>query len=238
MPPKRRPAIQNGKIVLQNIIKQGTISREADLYDLSPIRLCEPREYDPILFLNTMYDPDDLIWMGERYDPGVMGRNIMTVADWIKLIRLTGKTAPFFIINPLSGQSAPKMAGLGDTYRGDRNVKTFKYALVEFDTLTHEDQIRFWSAVKLPIHCLVDTGGKSIHALVDVQTMAKIETYDQWQSLIKNNLYDLHLTPMGVDSNCSNPARLSRLPGHYRIEKNNWQRLIWLSSEGRGILNA
>jgi hypothetical protein len=238
MRPKHRPAIQNGKIVLQNIIKEGTISREADLCDLSPIRLCEPREYDPILFLNTMYDPDDLIWMGERYDPGVMGRNIMTVADWIKLIRLTGKTAPFFIINPLSGQSAPKMSGLGETYRGDRNVKTFKYALVEFDTLTHEDQIRFWSAVKLPIRCLVDTGGKSIHALVDVRKTAKIETYDQWQSLIKSSLYDQHLTPMGVDSNCSNPARLSRLPGHFRAEKNSWQRLIWLSSEGRRITNV
>ncbi len=236
-PPKTKPVIHNGKIALQNIIKQGSISTEADLRDRSPISLCGPPEDDTILFLSTIYEPDDLIWMGQPYGPGIMGQSIRRVADWIELIRRTGVTEPFFIVNPLSGKSAAKISGDGVTYRGNLNVATFKYALVEYDTLTHEDQIRFWSAVKLPIRSLVDTGGKSIHALLDVQKMGKVETYDQWQTIIKSRLYDQYLTPMGVDSNCSNPARLSRVPGHYRTEKNNWQRLIWLSPTGRSIEN-
>ncbi len=237
-PPKDKPIIHNGKITLQNIIKKGIISQEADLCDLSPIRLLEPLEYDPILFLNTLYDPDDYIWMGMHDEPGIIDRNIRTVSDWIRLIRLTGKTSPFFIINPLSGKPVPKMAGGGDTYRSDRNVQMFKYALVEFDNLSHEDQIRFWSAVKLPIRSLVDTGGKSIHALLDVPMLAKVETYDQWKTQIKQILYEQYLMPLSVDAACSNPARLSRMPGHYRNEKNNWQRLIWLSPVGRSIKNA
>lgn len=235
IPPKAKPVIHDGKMVLRNIIKQGSISTEVDLYDLSPIRLSEAREYDPILLLSSLYEPDELIWAGEPYDEGIIGRNIFSVSDWIEIIRRTGKIPPFFIINPLTGKSAEKMAGDGETYRGNLNIKIFKYALAEFDTLTHEDQIRFWSAVKLPIRSLVDTAGKSIHALIDVPKMAKVDTISQWQAQIKNRLYDQLLTPMGVDAACSNPARLSRLPGHYRTEKNSWQRLLWLSPVGRRI---
>lgn len=237
LPPRAKPIIRNGKIALQNIIKQGTISAEADLCDSSPVCICGPGACDPTLFLSTLYERDDLLWVGEREEPGIIGKNIMCVTEWIRLLDLTRKVPPFFIINPLSGKPAEKKTGDGLTYRGDRNVHLFKYALVEYDTLSHEDQIRFWSAVKLPIRCLVSTGGKSIHALLDVQKIAKIDTYDQWQSNIKNILYDQLLTPMSVDPSCGNPARLSRLPGHYRAEKNNWQRLLWLSPVGRSISN-
>jgi hypothetical protein len=107
--------------------------------------------------------------------------------------------------------------------------------MAEFDGLCREDQIRFWSAVKLPIVALIDSGGKSIHAWLDVQKLAKVETPEQWQSEIKGRLYDRILTPLGVDSACSNPARLSRLPGYFRSEKQAWQRLLWLSPEGRPV---
>lgn len=236
--PKVKPVIHSGKITLQNIRKQGIISTEAALCDMSPIPLYEKRIYDTTLFLNTLYNPNDLIWMGERCDPGIIGKNIRTISEWINLINLTKLIPSFFIINPLSGKPATKLTGNGETYRGDRNVLMFKYALVEFDNISLEDQIQFWSAIKLPIRCLVHTGGKSIHALLDVQKMAKIETLDQWHTQIKNHLYDKLLTPMGVDSACSNPARLSRLPGHYRVEKNSRQRIIWLSPDGRSVSNA
>ena len=230
-----KPAISNGQTVLRNIINQGKITDEADLCDLSPVRLSDSPDLDPIIFLNTLYEPHENIWIGERNDQGVMGRNIMTVADWLKLKSSTHRTAPFFIINPLTGKPADKISGDGQTYRGENNVLSFKYALVEFDTLTHEEQIRFWSAVKLPIRCLVDTGGKSIHALIDVQRLSKVETLDHWNTQIKNSLYDRCLSPLGVDKACSNAARLSRLPGHLRAEKQRYQRILWLSPEGRPV---
>ena len=104
-----------------------------------------------------------------------------------------------------------------------------------FDTQSREDQIRFRSVAKLPFVALIDSGGKSIHAWLDVQKMAKVETKERWVKEIKGHLYDRLLTPLGVDGACSNPARLSRLPGHLRAEKGGYPRLLWLSAEGREI---
>jgi hypothetical protein len=52
--------------------------------------------------------------------------------------------------------------------------------MAEFDTQSREDQIRFWSVAKLPVVALIDSGGKRIHAWLDVQKMAKVETKERW----------------------------------------------------------
>ena len=107
---------------------------------------------------------------------GVLGQNIRTASEWIAFFEAGGTAGPYIIVNPLSGEAAPKKDGDGDTYRGDGNVKTFRHCLVEFDNLTREDQIRFWSAAKLPVLALIDSGGKSIHAWLDV---ASFHRYDR-----------------------------------------------------------
>ncbi len=232
---RQQPIVNNGKTALQRIIEQGTISDEADLWECSPIRLYDEPEKDPVAFLENLFPIDALIWIGTRYQEGIMGATIRTRGEWIQFFRNGGVPAPQIIINPLSGLPALKKGGEGKTYRGDLNVKTYRYCLVEFDNLSRGDQIRFWSAVKLPIVALIDTGGKSIHAWIDVSRLTDVGTLDQWQSEIKTRLYDKLLTPMGTDAACANPARLSRLPGHYREEKGRYQKLLWLSPEGRTI---
>lgn len=190
---------------------------------------------DAILLLETLYEPDDVIWIGERHQAGIVGDTIRTVAEWITHFRNRGKTAPHIIVNPLTGTLAPKKSGDGETLRGDFNVTVYRHCVVEFDEISREDQIKFWSAVKLPIVALIDSGGKSIHAWLQVSKLAQVETFDQWATEIKGRLYDRLLIPLGVDGACSNPARLSRLPGCFRQEKQAWQRLLWLSPEGRSI---
>lgn len=234
--PRPAPIVKDGKTALQKISDQGKISDEADLWEASPIRLWGDPQDDPALLLENLYDPDDLIFIGERYQAGIVGKTIRTAEEWINRFRAGGKTAPHIILNPLTGSTTMKKTGDGETLRGDGNIKTFRFCVVEFDNLRREDQIRFWSAVKLPIVALIDSGGKSIHAWLDVQKLAVIETSEQWLSKIKQHLYDRLLTPLGVDSACSNPARLSRLPGHYRKEKEAYQRLLWLSPLGRQII--
>jgi len=186
---------------------------------------------DSIILLETLFKPDALVFIGDRHDSDI----IRTAKEWIQEFRNGGAVAPFIIINPLNGIPVPKKTGDGNTLRGDANVSEYRFCMAEFDNLSREDQIRFWSTVKLPIVALIDSGGKSIHAWIDVQKLATVETAEQWESEIKSRLYDRILTPMGIDSACSNPARLSRLPGHYRKEKQSWQRLLWLSSEGKPI---
>lgn len=231
--PRPEPVVRDGKKALENLIRQGKFSDEADLWDASPIGLRGEPADDTVLFLISRYRPDDLLFIGERYDEGVLGETIRTRDEWISFFRTGGKTAPLIICNPLTGDSAPTK---GDpdkkTYRGDANIKNFSYCIIEFDNLPRENQIKFWSAARLPICALVDSGGKSIHAWLQLKG---IDSADAWEREIKIELYDKTLIPMGVDAACSNPSRLSRLPGHFRLEKNNYQRLLWLSQEGRRV---
>ncbi len=229
------PFIKDWETALKRIIEQGTISNDADLWEASPVGLkCLPEE-TPALFLSTLFNPDDLVWIGERNQPGILGETIRTTSEWIEFFQGGGKAGSHIIINPLTGVPAPLKSGNGETMRGDGNVKAYKYCLIEFDILSREEQIRFWSAVKLPIMALIDSGGKSIHAWVQIQKLVTVNTQEGWREEVKFKLYDRLLTPLGVDAACSNPARLSRLPGHYRVDKCSMQRLLWLSSEGRPV---
>jgi hypothetical protein len=182
--------------------------------------------------LTTLFNPGDSIFVGNRYDDGVIGQSIRTAAAWIEFFKAGGAAGPYIITNTFTGQPAPKKNNEGDSYRCDGAIKSFRHCLVEFDNLSREDQIRFWSAAKLPILALIDSGGKSIHAWLDVQKLAAVKNCDEWEQRIKNGLYEKALVPLGVDRACCNPSRLSRLPGYFRAEKGRFQRLLWLSPEG------
>jgi hypothetical protein len=174
--------------------------------------------------------------LSEFIVPALPGINIKLVSEWIAYFKNGGKTKPHIIVNPLTGKLAPKKSNPDEmTFRGDNNVIKYRYALVEFDNLSHEEQIRFWSAIKLPIVALIDSGGKSIHAWLDVQKLAPVSMPEEWEKNIKNRLYDRLLASFGIDTGCANASRLSRLPGHFREEKGNYQRLLWLSPEGRPV---
>ena len=233
--PRPQPVVSDGKAALQKIIESSDISDEVDLWELSRIRLLDEPEGDPVLFLQTLFRADDLVFIGDRHDPGILGDTIRTQKEWLTHFENGGKTAPFIIINPLTGRAAPKESGEGETFRGNRNVAEYRFCLVEFDNLSREDQIRFWTAIKLPIVTLIDSGGKSIHAWIDVHKLAHVSTSEEWDEHIKGRLFDRILSPLGVDSACKNPARLSRLPGHFREEKGKFQRLLWLSPTGRPV---
>ncbi len=232
--PSPKPVIRNGQVTVQRFIDQSDMT-EADLWESSPIRLVDKPEKDTALFLESLFGPEDLLWIGDREQPGILGETIRPAKEWIKHFGRGGKTAPHILINPLTGAAAPTRTGDKETFRGDGNVSRFKYCLVEFDNLRREDQIRFWATAKLPIRSLVDSGGKSIHALLDVQNIAKIELLEHWYAQIKAGLYERILAPLGVDKACSNPARLSRLPGHLRGEKGTVQKILWLSPEARPV---
>ncbi|OPY81310.1 MAG: hypothetical protein A4E70_01328 [Syntrophus sp. PtaU1.Bin005] len=235
---KSEPVVKDGKEALKRILEKSVSCDEADLWDASPYRLSwEPSIEDAIHFLKTFFHSDDLVFIGDRTEPGIPGTNIRTVADWISFFKYGGTAGPFFIINPLDGIPRLKNTYQGETYRGDQNIKVFRHALIEFDDLSHDDQIRFWMAINLPVRALIDTGGKSIHGLIDVSPL-EIRTADDWNRHIKQRLYDERLVPLGVDRACKNPARLSRLPGVIRQESGKMQRLLWLSPTGRRCMNV
>ena len=100
--------------------------------------------------------------------------------------------------NPLDGQ------GIRDS-----NVTDFRFALVESDAMSIEQQRGVYEQLELPIAALVHSGNKSLHAIVRIEADNLVE-YKRRVDLLyevcaKNRLV--------VDRQNRNPSRLSRLPG-------------------------
>ena len=112
-------------------------------------------------------------------------------------------------INPLDGKGAT-----------DKNVTAYRYALVEADSMPIEDQKKLLINMRLPIKALVESGGKSVHAIVKIGAESEPE-YKQRVSFLFNKLAEQSFI---VDTANKNPSRLSRLPGAMRA--GNCQRLL------------
>lgn len=184
--PRPQPVVNDGKSARQKIIGQGRIEDEVDLCESSPIRLWDELKDDPALFLSTLFKPDDLAWIGDRPQAGIIGDTIRTTKEWITHFKNGGKTAPHIILNPLTGKPALKKTGDGETLRGDENIAEYKHCLVEFDDLPREDQIGFWSAIKLPVVALIDSGGSLSTAGL---------TFKNWPRLLRQSNGNLRSRP-------------------------------------------
>jgi RecA-family ATPase len=116
----------------------------------------------------------------------------------------------YFSINPLrTGKS-----------RTVDNVSRYVYAMFESDKISKEEQLAIYRKTKLPIAALIDSGGKSVHAIVRIDALDLAE-YNQRTEMVKQLL--------GPDfDNTQDAVRFSRLPNSRRGESR--QRLIESSS--------
>jgi len=117
----------------------------------------------------------------------------------------------------------PIRAGLeGKGAATDAGVSVYRHALVEFDSISLEQQWAVIKATGLPITAVVYSGGRSLHAWVRVDA-TDLETY-------KRRVGVIHSLPLldaaGIDRANKNPSRLTRLPGVQR--KDNSQRVVAL----------
>lgn len=104
-------------------------------------------------------------------------------------------------VNPLDGFGAK-----------DENVTSFNYVLVESDDISRERQKAIIDQLQLPVAALVDSGGKSIHAIVRVDARNEDEYTERVRYLFKVcENYGLE-----IDQANKNPSRMSRLPGAQR----------------------
>lgn len=92
------------------------------------------------------------------------------------------------------------------------NVTSFRYALVESDSMDLYEQAQMYEKLNLPIAVLVSSGAKSLHAIVKVDAL-NLEQYKERVAYLYGYLKEHGLE---VDTQNSNPSRLSRLPGATR----------------------
>ena len=202
---------------------------EADIWEASPVRIDWEPERDAAELLSRLYAPDDIVFIGDQYD-----RNTATVSDIIGKLDKGHPVPPHIIPNPLTGAEGLTKEGKL-SYRSDACVKSFRYAVAEFDDLSRGEQLRFWWSIDMPIVALIDSGGKSLHAWIRIDDVRDAAT---WQRDVESRLFSEYLVPLGCDPACRNESRLSRLPGHFRDERKNWQRILFLAPAGRSICNG
>ena len=101
-------------------------------------------------------------------------------------------------LNPLDGQGVE-----------DKNVVAYRYALVESDEGTLEEQYAIIKALKLPTAAIVYSGKKSVHAVVHIDAPNR----DVFRSRVDTLFEVCQYNGLVVDEKNKNPSRLSRMPG-------------------------
>lgn len=146
---------------------------------------------------------------------------------------LEGKGA-WFLSNPVNGK-AVELERLkseanpdGESLRAEENLTSFKYLVLESDEAPQDLWLSALVQLPLPIVSIVNSGGKSLHALVRVNAA----NGDHWRA-IKQRIGPA-LVLLGADKNALTAVRLTRLPGSYRAEKAQWQELLYLNPHADG----
>lgn len=168
----------------------------------------EPEE--KVSYVVNAYQDDDGKWKP------VGSSNARTAKQLIESIRkhpddisdTFGTTNPdagvWICFNPMDGEG-----------RSNKNVASYRYALVESDTQDIETQYAVLQDLKLPIKVLVHSGGKSLHAIVNIGAV----DFKQYQERVDYLYTVCRKHGLAVDTQDKNPSRLSRFPGFQRGQK-------------------
>ena len=199
---------RGGRIIDHEIVKQRSIpepSREP---------IADTRRY-----LNLLFRSDDHVGYCDRLDliDGKFvpkhGIYVRTAGEILKAldngfegasIRSESDSGAMIRFNPLDGEG-----------ESDANVTEFRYCLVESDSDSIEKQYGLYIEMKLPIVCLVYSGGKSLHAIVRIDAGKDHATY---KSRVDFVYKFCESNGLKVDKNDKNASRYSRLPGIKRGE--------------------
>ena len=198
-----------------------------DKDSIDSIELHEPNDsnWNPanelIRYLTTLFDTDEYVGYvvssieneKGKYIPGNRGNFRMTAGQIVEglhscngdigaVIGDYNQAAGAWIrFNPLNGE------GVRNT-----DIASFKYALVESDSLDIGKQLSIIHQLELPVAAVVYSGAKSIHAIVKVDASDNKEYRERVSYLYK--ICDKN--GLEVDSQNKNPSRLSRMPGCIR----------------------
>jgi len=230
-PRRPPPAVAPGTFA--RIAREGRGATEADIRARSPVVIDWPDRDAAWHVMEALYAPAEMLFVGDDGHAGRIGETIRSASAWATALKVGG-TVPFpkVQVNPVTGRPAAKKSGAGMTLRGDGCVAAHRFAVAEMDGATIEEQLAFWYAVPhLPVAALVHSGGKSIHAWLRVDCVDAAE----WEREVEGRLFPCYLEPLGVDGACKNASRMSRLPGHVRVDTGQVQRLLYLAPDGKAV---
>ena len=208
---------------------------------LEPAEINDPGEgwrpaEEMIEYFRTLFEPGETVgwvvksWKNDKgkyvpKDKGIFNRTAGEIIErlahcWGDVGSVLGDYDPeggaWVRFNPLDGEGVR-----------NANVSEFRYALVESDSLTVENQVAMYEELRLPVAILVHSGGKSAHAIVRVDAPDYAEYRKRVDYLYgKITAWGMKHVPEGetfsIDTQNKNPSRLSRLPGVMRGGKRQY----------------
>lgn len=149
-------------------------------------------------------------------------------------------------VNYYTGE-ATKTAKGAESYANKDTVATFGHLLVEFDTLTLDEQLRFWNGVvmskALPVLSLVFTGNKSIHGLIRVREHSSgDDLFGETTREAKLQMWERQVREtwrlccsdddprFRCDAACKDCSRMTRFPGGWYGQTCTPQLLLWCNT--------
>ena len=126
------------------------------------------------------------------------------------------KCGAWIRFNPLDGKGV-----------SDANVADYRFALVESDEISIEEQYTIYRKLELPIAAMVHSGSKSLHAIVRIEA----GDYKEYQKRV-DTLYEIcKKNGLNIDRKNRNPSRLSRMPG---VMRNGVRQRLVATNVGKG----
>lgn len=242
--PSRKKAIPQATVEknISTLIKGHEVSVD-QVVAASPVKIPAEPEHQTAVFFESLYNPEDLI-AAVAGEAQALGKTAPTGAGCVteakKMMRYAlsgglevvfGRYGGYSRINPVKTREGTGKRGC----HCDEDISRFSYVLVESDGVPKPAQLAALCHIRLPIVSIVDSGGKSYHALIRIDAPS-LGDYRATTSKI----YDL-LTLIGVDHTNKNPSRFTRVPGVQRISNDNprgMQSLIYLCPEPDGTTIA
>lgn len=219
----------------------------------SPI---DPTNVTPMGFLDAIFKPSEatLVFLnfysqgqfghvaGEPGRTFQLGRRPGEPKRPVTSLPSTAREGAWFLPSPLDGKWHP--TGQVDDHgnpilsrRSGASVTAWRHLLLESDDAPEKDWINLLCQLPLPISALYTSGGRSIHALVKIETPSK-SAFDAFRDRISPLLSKLGADPAAISG-----VRLTRLPGvlregtvdkdgkYHRYEKPRLQRLLYLNPD-------
>ena len=166
----------------------------------------EPDEYVNIVTKTSKNDKGKLVPSG--YGKQYVRSELCNAIREFGLDRAIGgynaEAGVWLRVNPMNGKGVK-----------DSDVKTCRNALIESDDMSLKDQERMLFEMNLPIVCITNSGGKSIHAIVKIDADGR----NHYQDRVRYLHDECNRMGMTIDKANKNPSRLTRLAGVKRGEK-------------------
>lgn len=190
-----------------------------------------PDNYNPVgemlEYFTTLFEPDDFVGYcvnffysesEKKWKPGQTNYR-RTAGDIIEKLRagsieralgtLNEEAGAYVRFNPLDGKG-----------ENNANVTRWKYCLIESDEDELDRQYSLLKAMNLPILFLINSGGKSLHAITRVDA----ENAQQYKQRVRDIYEFCKKSGFKPDEQDKNESRFSRLPGIRRGGR--WQYIV------------